>query len=219
MAALLVALLAGCASGPPPPAWRVEAKSSFDLAVDAYLRGDRRVADAAFERGRREIASSGRLDLLARAELLRCAAAVASTVFEPCAQFERLRADADAADRAYADYLVCRLSPQDARLLPPAHRTLAATGMEGDAGVAALRAIDDPLARLVALGVLFQAGRAPPAAIGLGVDTASEQGWRRALLAWLEVQLAVLEQAGDMAQAGQVRRRIELVSGSDTRRE
>ena len=33
--------------------------------------------------------------------------------------------------------------------------------------------------------VLFQGGRANPAAIALAVETASDQGWRRPLLAWL----------------------------------
>ena len=211
LAALLLLLLAACASGPPTPAWKAEAKSSLDLSVDAYLRGDTRIAGAAFDRARREIASSGRLDLLARAELMRCAAAVASTVFEPCTGFERLRADADPAERAYADYLGGRVRSQDVSLLPSAHRSLAAAGLEGGAAVSALRAIDDPLTRLVGLGVLLHAGRASPEAIAVGVDTASEQGWRRALLAWLGVQLAVLERAGDEARARQVRRRIEVV--------
>jgi len=209
---LIVVLLTACASGPPAPAWQGEAKSSLELSLDAYLRGDARVANAAFDRGRREIARSGRLDLLARAELMRCAAAVASTVFEPCAGFERLRADADASDRTYADYLMGRVRPQDVNLLAPAHRSLAAPGLEGEPALVALRAIDDPLSRLVALGVLFQGGRATPSAIALAVDTASEQGWRRALLAWLKVQLAVLEQAGDETAAGRVRRRIEAVA-------
>jgi hypothetical protein len=76
-----------------------------------------------------------------------------------------------------------------------------------------LRAIDDPLSRLIATGVLFQQGRASPDAIALAVDTASAQGWRRPLLAWLGVQLALAEKAGDSAAAAALKRRISLAGG------
>ena len=92
--------------------------------------------------------------------------------------------------RAYADYLAARVQPQDIALLPPQHRAVAATTLSADAGAAALSAIEDPLSRLVAIGVLFQAGRANPTTIADAVETASAQGWRRPLLAWLNVQLA-----------------------------
>ena len=49
------------------------ARGALDLAVAAELRGDRRIATLEFDRARAEIARTGRPDLLARAELLRCA--------------------------------------------------------------------------------------------------------------------------------------------------
>ncbi len=105
------------------------------------------------------------------------------------------------------------MQPQDIALLPAQHRPIAASGLSGDAAVTALQAIDDPLARLIAASVLFQGGRANPAAIALAVDTASAQGWRRPLLAWLGVQLALAEKSGDCASAEQLRRRIALAGG------
>lgn len=209
--ATATALLAACASGPPAPDWQTNAKAALDAAVAAYLRGETRAADAEFARARSEVARTGRADLAARVELTRCAAQVASVVFEPCRGFERLRADAPAAERAYADYLAARLRPQDAGLLPPQHRAIAAA--DAGAAVAALRGIDDPLARLVAAGVLFQSGRADPAAIATAAETASAQGWRRPLAAWLNVQLALAEKAGDVAEAQRLRRRLARVLG------
>ena len=70
---LAAALLAGCASGPPTPDWQQAARGALDLAVAAELRGDSRIATLEFDRARSEIARTGRPDLLARAELLRCA--------------------------------------------------------------------------------------------------------------------------------------------------
>jgi hypothetical protein len=207
----LAVLLAACSSAPPAPEWQSNAKAALDRAVTAHLGGDTRVANAEFELARRELARTGRADLVAMAELTRCAVRVASLDVGPCDGFEALRTDATPAERAYADYLVNRVQAGDIALLPEHHRPFAAGGLSGDAATSALGALDDPLARLVAIGVLFQDGRADPAAIALAVDAASAQGWRRPLLAWLGVQLALAEKAGDSASAERLRRRIALV--------
>lgn len=209
LAAAAVVMLAACAGGPPPPDWQMNAKDAVERAVDAYLAGESRVEAAESARARSEIARTGRADLLARAELTRCAARVASLVFEACDGFETLRPDAAAPERAYADYLAARVAPQDIALLPAQHRAVAAAN--ADAALAAIKDIADPLARLVAAGVLLQTARASPAVLSLAVDTASSQGWRRPLLAWLNVQLLRAEKAGNEVEAERLRRRIGLV--------
>jgi hypothetical protein len=206
-------LLAACSSTPTAPDWQASARSALDRAVRAYLVGDSRVAGVEFDLARRELASTGRADQVALAVLTRCAVRVASLDVGPCKEFDALRPDVSAAERAYADYLANRVQAQDIALLPAQHRPIAAPSLSGDAAVAALQAIDDPLARLIAASVLFQGGRANPAAIALAAETASDQGWRRPLLAWLKVQLALAEKAGDMASAEQLRRRIALAGG------
>jgi hypothetical protein len=212
-AVVVVACLAACAGKPPPPDWKAGAASALDAAVEAHLSGDSRQQAVQSDLARREIARTGQPALLARAELMLCAAATASLAFEPCARFEALRADAEPAERAYAQYLAARpLSRDDIDRLPEAQRRAAAAVAGAPVAADALRAIDDPLSRLIAVAVLFQAGLASPDLIALASDTASEQGWRRPLLAWLGVQLALAEKAGDAQAAGQVRRRIRVVS-------
>jgi hypothetical protein len=204
-------LLNACSSAPPVPDWQANAHSAIERAVAADLAGDARVAGAEFAAARRELTRTGRADQVALAELTRCAVRVASVDFGPCEGFEPLRADATAAERTYADYLAGRTPLPTAALLPAAHRALASGTTAPD--IATLQAIDDPLTRLVAIGVLFQQGRASPDAIALAVDTASAQGWRRPLLGWLGVQLELAERAGDRASAEQLRRRIAIAGG------
>jgi hypothetical protein len=209
LAAMMAVMLAACGSKPRAPDWQMNAHDSLDRYVSAYLTGNARVEASEFERARGELASTGQPALVARAELTRCAVRVASLVFDACDGFERLRADAPPAERAYADYLAGRLAPADAALLPPQHRAVAAAGSDA----AAVQAIDDPVARAVAAGVLFRTNRASPQVIAVAVDTASAQGWRRPLLAWLGVQARRAEQAGDAAEVQRLRRRIALVAG------
>jgi hypothetical protein len=198
-------LLAACSSGPKPADWQLESKTASERAIAAWMEGNPRVEAVEFSRALSEVSSTGRVELIARVELLRCASRAASLVLEPCAGFERLRADAPAAERAYADYLAGRLQPPDMALLPASQR--AAAG--GDAG--ALKAMADPLSQLVAAAVLFQRGQASPAVLQQAVDTASAQGWRRPLLAWLGVQAQLADKAGDAEQAARLRRRMALV--------
>lgn len=199
---LAAATLAGCAGGPQPPAWQQDAHGALDGFTDAWLHGDSAAAEADFARARRAAADTGRFDQVAQVELVRCAAHVAALDYE-CPGFAALASDATAAQQAYAAYLDGRWAGLDAASLPAQHRPVVAGA--GIAGVA------DPLARLVAAGALLKAGRVAPADIGAAVETASNQGWRRPLLAWLGVQERRAQAAGDAAAAAAVRRRIALV--------
>ena len=203
--------VAACSSAPPVADWQLNAKASLDRAIAEYLAGDTRASGTDFERARSEIARTGRIDLLARAELRMCAAQVASLVFEPCAGFEKLRVDAPATERAYADYLAGSVQPDAVALLPTAQRGVAGKSASDQAAVAAVKEIEDPLSRLVGAGVLFQSNRATPELLSLATETASAQGWRRPLLAWLGVQRMRAEKAGDGDAAERLRRQIEIV--------
>ena len=202
---LLIALsaLSGCAGKPPAPSWQANAHSSLDASVNAYLKGDSAIAETEFARARREISGTGQPELVARAELVRCAAHVASLDVEACTGFDALAQDASSAERAYAAYLTGHWQGIDAALLPPQHRAVVE-------GKGALATITDPLARLVAAGALLRAGRLSPADVKLAIETASAQGWRRPLLAWLGVGLMRAKAGGDNAEVARIERRIAL---------
>ena len=206
-------MLSACSSGPKVPDWQLEAKGAIDRAVTAYLEGNVRVEKAELIRARAQLSSTGRADLMAGAELLHCAARVASLVFEPCDGFEPLRPDATEAQRAYANYLLGTATPAQIALLP-ANQRVAASRSADDASP--LQGLDDPLSTLVAAGALLQNGKANPATIAQAVDAASNQGWRRPLLAWLGVQAQRAAQAGQPAEAERLKRRIKLVENQTT---
>jgi len=181
------ALLAGCAGGPTPPDWQLDARAALLGFEKHYLEGNTKVAEAEFARAKEEIRRTGRGDLLARAELIRCAARTASLEIDDCPGFEALRRDAGAEELAYADYL---------------------------AGKGRHTVTEDALSRLVAAGVAFRTTTVTPAQIAAAIDLASAQGWRRPLLAWLEVEARRAEASGDREAAERLRRRIALVLGN-----
>ena len=208
-AAALASALAACSSGPPVPDWKMNAQSSIERFEAAYLSGRTLVEQTEFQRARGQVAGTGKVDLVARIELLRCATRVASLAFESCTGFDALKEDASAADRAYAAYLA-GTAVADTSLLPETQRAVAAATSDTQAASAAA-AIKEPLGKLVAAGVLLRANRATPELLDMAVGTASDQGWRRPLLAWLGVQRLRAEQAGDLQEAQRIARRMALV--------
>jgi len=204
--AIVAVTLAACASGPPAPEWQANASGALSGFQSAWLAGRTKVAEQEFARARDALAATGKPDLVARAELVRCAARVASLDFDDCPGYRALAADAAPPERAYAAFLEGKAQAADIALLPEHHRS---------ANSGTLPAIADPFSRLVAAGVLFRQAAITPEGIATAVETASTQGWRRPLLAWLGVQQNRAEAAGDRQAAEAIRRRIQLVAGED----
>jgi hypothetical protein len=209
---LSAALLAAC-GGTPPPDWKLNAVGLLENAQQRWLEGDSKSADLALTRTRNEIAKSGRIDLLARAELAACAARIASLDFAPCAAFEKLAPNAGTGDKAYAQFLAANWDGLDAKALPPHYADLVAARDAASAN-RSVAEIKSPLPRLIGAALLFHAGRANPETLGIAVDTASERGWRRPLLAWLEIQHKRAQISGDSEAARLLRKRIDFVLGN-----
>lgn len=202
-------VLAACSSGPRAPDWKLDARGSAERFTTDYLSASRS-ADMQWQRTRQALASTAQPERVARAELLRCALQAVSLDWQPrCEDFEALRDAATPADAAYADYLQGFWSEASRRLLPPEQRRVT------EQGVSALPGLEDPLTRLLGAAVLLRSGTVPPseqeALLALAVNTASEQGWRRPLLAWLGLQRDRLQAQGRNAEAARVTQRLQLL--------
>ena len=207
-------LLSACASKPVPPDWQTNAFAALKDFSAAYLKGNTRLADFEFARAKSEIASTGRADLLARAELTRCAVRLASLELDQCAGYQTLAAEASPDEQAYAAFLTGQWRSLDVARLPVPYRAIvltAAAKQPSDPQPSALAAIEDPLSRLIAAGALLQGNRLSSFDVATATDTASSQGWRRPLLAWLGVQLKRAGDAQDAQSASRIQRRIDLV--------
>ena len=214
MAAISVIAISACGSHPPAPDWALSAEAAAQKATQAYLQGQLRVEALQWQKARDAVASTGQPAQAAKLELMRCAAQVASLDWNACPAYEALTQDAGQQEQAYARYLQARPQASDTELLPEAQRAVARQMLGGGSGAVAVAEIKDPLSRLVAAGVLLRGGAAGPALLQQGVDTASEQGWRRPLMAWLLLQLKAAQQSGDAEQQAQLQRRLKLLETS-----
>jgi hypothetical protein len=144
--------------------------------------------------------------------LATCATHIASLDFSPCVGFDTHATDAAASDQAYARFLAADWIGQEIKTLPLHYADLLAAKNDVNANLAA-REIKDPLPRLIAAALLFRSGRAEPSTLAAAVETASERGWRRPLLAWLEVQLKRAQLHSDQDAMAALQRRIDLILG------
>jgi hypothetical protein len=102
------------------------------------------------------------------------------------------------------------LREQDASRLPAQYRGVATAHSEA-ARNKGMQQMEDPVSRLVAAGALFRLAQLSPEGLTAAIDTASAQGYRRPLLAYLNVQARRAESAGDAAALQSIQKRIDLV--------
>ena len=208
-------LLVAACSTTAPPVWQSDAFDALEQFRVNYFEGHSRDANRDFAKAKSAFAATGRLDLAARAELIRCAYGVAALDFDACSGFEPLRKDAVPEDLAYGDFLVGRLEPSGIGKLPTQYRDVASAADEANR-LRALRKIEDPVSRLIAAGALFKRAQLAPDGVAMAIDTSATQGLRRPLLAWLNVALKRAEAGGDSESVEILRRRIALAAGGSS---
>lgn len=212
--AILLLLMGGC-GGKPTPTWIAAGHQQLESFKGEFLTGAApRLVDLRFQKVQRELKKGGDLDLLQKAWLTRMALQVASRETMEPGDYPALEAAlAVPPHRAFYRFLAGE-KELEAELLPVAYRPFWQTLKAGGSGEAAQRltAIEDPLSRLIAAGVA--ARHLPPheRLLLTAVDTASENGWQRPLLAWLKELKGFYESTGDKAKAEMIGRRIALIT-------
>ncbi len=196
---LSILLLVACTHQPPPPDWLLTARSASEQHARLYLEGCDRLAQSQLQTARAAVSRTGNAGAMARIELHACAARIASLQPPACPEFQPLADDAGQVEKAYFRYLTGQLAEGDLALLPAAQQA-------AWRNPSSLNDIADPLSRLLAAAVLLHAGRLPPAAGQIAIDTASQQGWRRPLAHWLQLEEERLSRAGDVAAAAAMTR-------------
>ncbi len=70
---------------------------------------------------------------------------------------------------------------------------------------------EDPLSQLIAAGLVVRRHLENEPILQTAVSVASRNGWKRALLAWLERLWTFYEGTGETAKATATRQRIDLI--------
>jgi hypothetical protein len=210
---LLLLLLAGCGSK-PAPLWIATGHKQLETFKQDFLT-DRSppITEIHFRNAVEEMKKGGDADLLGKAWLTRMALQIAVLSEVDPGDYPRIEA-AEVVPANANFYRFLKGDPAvDVSLLPESYRPFRAMLRSGDAAktAAAIAAIDDPLSRLIASGIAVRHGLETESVLRTAVETASQNGWKRALLAWLERLKSFHDAAGDAAKASAIKSRIDLM--------
>lgn len=213
IAALIVVVVAGCASKHIPE-WKSASFRYMEAFKTHALSGDEQTAEMYFSRAVAEIKKSGDLEVLARAHLLKYA--LRAAMLDPPGDntYMVIRDMKDSReDAAYFAFLTEGPEKADASILPTQYRPLIAAFQRGAQGEvnAALTNIEDPLSRLIATGIAVTHGYFNEDTLMLASDTASREGWKKALLVYLAKLESLYRETGDEERALLIEKRIALI--------
>jgi hypothetical protein len=213
-AVLLMLFLMSCGGSQPIPDWTYVSFNQMEDFKKAYLEGKAEIADLHFQRALAEIKKSGDLDLLAKAYLNRYA--VQAALLESFRDDDFLKiqaAEPNPVNAGFYSFLKGNFSQADRELLPPQYSRTAADILADrrDRITADVKEIEDPLSRLVMTGLLVRYGYENAELLNGAVETASRQGWKKALLVYLNRLQAFYEQRQDGEKADKIKQRILLI--------
>jgi hypothetical protein len=209
-------LLAGCGSTQTPN-WFLASSQQIDKFEKNFLSGDQpAVMELNFQKALEEVKKSGDLDRLEKVWLTRMALQIAVLKETDGSDYKKIEAvQPIPANMNFYIFLTGDPSKVDAALLPKQYRQFhkAMVGADpGKAGKAIASMEDNPVSQLIAAGLAVRHHLESEAILRAAVETASMNGWKMALLTWLERMAAFYESKGEAAKAKTVRQRMELIS-------
>jgi hypothetical protein len=207
-------LLFGCGSSKPAPDWKNTSFNQLDNYKKSYLSGRESIAVVYFNRAVEEIKSSGDLEILARAYLTKYAVQVA--VLEAFDDREYLRIDTAAPvskNRNFCNFLKGFFDKVDESLLPRQYGDFLRAFLKGTtADVASeISRIDDPLSKLITIGLLVQKNKYDERILNIAIDSASHNGWKKALLVYLGKLQSFYDKINEPEKAANIEQRIQIL--------
>ncbi|NTW17474.1 MAG: hypothetical protein HGA41_08470, partial [Syntrophaceae bacterium] len=179
-----------------------------------YLSGKDRIAELQFNKAVDEIKKSGNLEILGRAYLTKYAVHVA--VLEVFDEKEYLSIEALEAipqNRTFYNFLKGSFDKVDESLLPKQYNEVLKVFRKGTFEDAAheISKMEDPLPKLIAAGLLIQKNIRNEAVLKIAIDTAAQNGWKKALLAYLEKLALFYETKKESEKAAHITQKILLL--------
>jgi hypothetical protein len=211
---IFIILISGCGGSKQIPDWIKASFNELENYKKNYLSGKDRIAELQFNKAVDEIKKSGNLEILGRAYLTKYAVHVA--VLEVFDEKEYLSIEALEAipqNRTFYNFLKGSFDKVDESLLPRQYNGVLKVFRKGNYEDAAheISKMEDPLSKLIAVGLLIQKNTYEEGILKIAIDTAAQNGWKKALVAYLEKLLLLYETKKEKEKAANIMQRIQLI--------
>jgi len=206
-------IIAGCATVEIPE-WRFASFNQLENFKNALLTGKRDSAELHFQKAVAEINKSGDINILARAQLTRCALHAALLQAIPVEDYLLLENLSPMPDnRQFLLFLRGDFHLVDPNRIPEQYRdSLRAIRQGGIKEVQqALLKIENDLSRLITVGLVVRYGSYNEAILQTAIDTASKNGWKGALMVYLAAMQHHHEKQNEPEKAARVEKLMKLI--------
>jgi hypothetical protein len=211
-----VSILIAACGGTKSPEWYLASSQQIDKFEKNYLSGEKAdITELNFSKTVEEIKKSGDLDRLEKAWLTRMALSVALLKDPDSSDYKKIEAVQSVPENSnFYKFLTGDMMKVDNALLPNQYRKFQKAlanknSAEADDAIASMK--DNPISQLIAAGLAVRGKIESEAIFQVAVETASVNGWKAALLAWLERMAAFYETRGEAGKARSIHERIELI--------
>lgn len=196
------------------PEWLALGAKQLEAYKQAALEGRDDLAAQHFQKAVVEVKKSGDLEMLARVYLTRCG--IQAALLEPPDDREYLQTVAmlpQPDNQAFYEMLKGDPAGVEIDRLPPRYRGFLKAWQRNDpaSARAEIDRMEDPLAVLIATGLLVKARQYEAETLNRALEVSSRYGWKKALLTYLDVQQACYGRSGDPARSELIRRKMDLL--------
>lgn len=196
------------------PDWKNTGFNQMESYKKNALTGKEFIAESNFKKATDEIKRSGDLNTRATAYLNKFG--VQTALLEKFRDDEYLAIEEIAPNTEYTNFfnfLRGLFVYVDGSRLPARYRGAFKAMQENDIKdlESQINRIDDPLSRLIAIGVAVKQRRHNEAILKSAIDTASANGWKKALLVYMQQLQSFYESRQENAKADKIKKTIQVL--------
>lgn len=213
--ALIILIFMGGCGGNPSPEWTRASFNQLESYKKNYLRGNVPLAELSFRKAIEEIKTSGDIRIMEKTYLTKYAVQIASLETFDDSEYLRLAGVRQRLEYLnYYYFLKGSFAEVDLRELPVQYVRVFKASRDGNQREIdqEVSAIDDPLSRLVAAGLMVQKDQNSEFILSIAIQTASAQGWKKPLLAYLKKLHLYYNAKGDPKKSASIQQHIELIN-------
>ena len=199
------------------PAWKQNATADTANFIESSFIGNESYASKYFDKMLEDFRMTVDPDEIVKAYLTKCITEFALLEYSDCREAaEMLPLLKNKENIAYYSFVSGRARSADE--VPEKYREIFGISKNCDTGKAnsALSSEKDPVTRLVKAAALAKTGCGNAETAETAVNTASKEGWKKAALKYLALQLAYFEKHGDRQNAELIKKRMELVVSEES---
>lgn len=204
-------LLASC-SEVRIPIWKQNASANIANFIESSFVGNETYASKYFDKMLEDFKMTVDPDEIVKAYLAKCAVNFALLEYSDCGEVAEMLPLLQNKDNVMY-YNFVSGAVRKAQDYPEKYRDIVniVQNCKVEQANSALSSEEDPATLLVKASFLAKSGCYNAETAGIAVNAASREGWKKAALKYLALELSYLEKHGEMQKAGLVKKRMELV--------